>query len=69
MSNSHYTEYREVVAAGAIVGLISCKRCGAALILDPYDGAQGVNVLKIHDAWHSYIDQQATNIDRAALGL
>lgn len=44
-----YTDYTAVAAEGARVILISCTRCGAAILRDPRDG---IDTQAIHDAWH-----------------
>lgn len=31
------------------IGIMTCLRCGAGLLLDPADH---VNVIRIHDEWH-----------------
>lgn len=48
-----YTKVRAVLAEGARVALVTCKRCGAALLLDPADK---VNVVKLHDDWHKKLE-------------
>lgn len=40
-------------AEGARVGLVTCKTCGAALLLDP---ANDFNVFDLHNAWHERIE-------------
>lgn len=48
-----YTEATVLAAEGARVALVSCKTCGAVLLLDPRDS---VNVLSLHTDWHSRFD-------------
>lgn len=45
----NYTPLRIVAAEGARIGIVICRRCGAAIVLDPLDkfGADD-----LHDAWH-----------------
>lgn len=45
-----YEEYYELEAAGVHIGVMTCKRCGAAVILDK--AASGP---KLHDAWHESV--------------
>lgn len=45
----NYSEYRAWPAEGARVGLVTCMRCGAALLLDPY----GPNPIEIHNRFHA----------------
>jgi hypothetical protein len=44
--------YRAIPAEGARVGITSCLDCGAALMIDPDDYLQGIDVPAIHIAWH-----------------
>ena len=44
-----YTSATVIHAEGARVQFVSCKRCGAALLLDPRDD---IIVTKLHDEWH-----------------
>ena len=46
---SPITAYRAVPAEGARIGLVSCRICGAALVLDPGDTE---SVVERHVAWH-----------------
>lgn len=41
-----------VSAEGARVGLVTCSRCGATLLLDPRDLDRGLDVVEMHEAWH-----------------
>lgn len=50
-----YTSIRAVPAEGNRVGLCSCLTCGSCLVLDSYDVKKGVNVIEIHDNWHSQL--------------
>jgi len=45
----NYTTARAWIAEGARVGLITCRRCGAAVFIDPYDNPTAD---VIHDDWH-----------------
>lgn len=44
-----WNRVRAFAAEGARVGLTVCRRCGAALLLDP---ATPFDVTAIHAAWH-----------------
>lgn len=46
----HYTQLRIVAAEGARIGVLICRRCGAAVVLDPSDKF-GADTL--HDTWHA----------------
>jgi hypothetical protein len=48
------TGARAVPAEGARVGFVSCLRCGAALLLDPDDSD---NVIELHREWHARLDR------------
>lgn len=45
-----YTGYRAVQAEGARIGIAVCKRCGAAICIDPSDD---FDAYALHDSWHS----------------
>lgn len=45
-----YTAPRAFAAEGARVALVSCLRCGAALLLDPDDEEDAI---VLHDDWHN----------------
>lgn len=45
-----FTELTMFEAENARVGLAVCRRCGAAVLLDP---REEVDVFKLHDAWHA----------------
>lgn len=49
MTEPMYTGGRAFPAEGARVALITCRRCGAALLIDPNDD---FNVLQRHQEWH-----------------
>lgn len=51
---AHYTPVTVWPAEGVRVGLVTCRRCGAAILLDPRDedGSEDRTALGIHDAWH-----------------
>ena len=45
-----FTGYRAFSAEGARVGIVTCKTCGAALLIDTSDDFDAV---QIHHDWHS----------------
>lgn len=47
-----YTAARAWPAEGARVGIVTCERCGASLLLDP---ATPFAVMERHDRWHRAI--------------
>lgn len=49
-TNVTFTKHRAIAAEGARVGIVSCKLCGAALILDPADTS--FDPLDKHIQWH-----------------
>lgn len=48
-----FTGYRAVAAEGARVGFITCKKCGAGLLLDPKDT---FDATALHREWHDRHD-------------
>lgn len=50
LGSAGYTPYLEVKAAGARIGIMTCLRCGAAVVIDPRDIEQAMT---IHDRWHA----------------
>ena len=44
-----FTVPRALPAEGARIALVTCLRCGAALVLDPDDNE---DVLELHRRWH-----------------
>lgn len=48
-----FTEPRGVAAEGARIGLMTCLRCGAALLIDPDDTFDPAFV---HRRWHEVSD-------------
>jgi hypothetical protein len=46
---SAYTDVTAWVAEGARVGLMTCLTCGAAILLDPREGRDAV---QLHSEWH-----------------
>lgn len=44
----HYTQYFGVEATGSRIGLCTCRRCGATVLLGD-DQADGI---ALHDEWH-----------------
>jgi hypothetical protein len=49
MPKGDYTGIRGWSAEGARVGIVTCKRCGAALLIDPGDD---FDVCDLHDVFH-----------------
>jgi len=49
-----FSGFRAWAAEGARIGIASCLRCGAAIVLDPADG---VNMLELHAGWHQEADR------------
>ncbi len=47
--NPDFTSYRAFLAEGARVAITSCMRCGVALLLDPENK---VDVVNLHLEWH-----------------
>ncbi len=50
-----FTPPRSVAAEGMRIGLVSCHKCGAALVFDPGDE---INVSARHKEWHAAIEQE-----------
>ena len=50
LGSTGYTAYREVEAAGSRIGVMTCLRCGATVVIDPGDLEPAT---AIHDRWHS----------------
>jgi hypothetical protein len=48
-----YTGARTIVAEGARVGVITCRECGAAIVLDPDDD---FDPAERHADWHRKLD-------------
>lgn len=46
---ARYTAMTVLNAEGARVGLVSCTRCGALVIIDPRDT---IDPAAVHDQWH-----------------
>lgn len=46
---------RAIQAEGARVGIVTCKACGAALLLDPADA---FDVFAMHNAWHERLENR-----------
>jgi transcription elongation factor Elf1 len=44
-----------IAAEGARVGVVSCRLCGAALLLDPREGWDNIGA---HKAWHDAHEQR-----------
>jgi hypothetical protein len=49
------TGARALAAEGARVALVTCTRCGAAILLDPADDFDPV---ERHREWHNRIDEK-----------
>lgn len=56
MSDERYTGTRAWAAEGARVALVTCLRCGAAILIDPSDK---VDPLALHDAFHAPVDPRS----------
>jgi hypothetical protein len=41
-----------IAAEGARIGLMTCKECGTALLLDPRETE--IDVVKVHKEWHRH---------------
>jgi len=50
-----YTLATSWEAHGAIVGIITCRQCGAAILLDPRDKESAVDR---HTAWHEELRRE-----------
>ena len=50
-----FTSATAIQAEGARVGIVTCSRCGAAILLDPRDS---FDTLKMHDDWHAMIEMK-----------
>lgn len=50
-----YTEARVVAAQGSRIAFVTCKRCGAALVIDPADS---FDVGARHAEWHDQDDER-----------
>ena len=48
-----YTNFTELEAVGSRIGIMTCLRCGAALMLDPREQDHPRD---LHDAWHEALD-------------
>jgi hypothetical protein len=55
--SSNFTDARALAAEGARVGLVTCKTCGSALVIDMADD---FNVLETHAEWHRSVDRGRT---------
>lgn len=44
-----FTPYRAVSAEGARIALLTCRLCGAVVMLDPQDDS----ATALHERWHS----------------
>jgi hypothetical protein len=50
-----FSTARAIAAEGARCGIVICRRCGVALLLDP---DEKVNVLQVHEAWHDALPRK-----------
>lgn len=50
LGSTGYSPYREAEATGSRIGIMTCLRCGATVVIDPGDLEQATT---IHDRWHS----------------
>ena len=48
--DARFTAATVLVAEGARIGIVTCKECGAAVIIDPRDT---INALRQHHDWHA----------------
>lgn len=55
-----FTEAAVVYAEGARIGIVTCKLCGAAILVDDRDG---FNAIKLHKEWHQKIDSMEKYIN------
>lgn len=65
--DKHFEPCTVVSAEGARIGLATCKRCGAVVMLDPRDE---VNRAREHTRWHNQVDTAIADealIEEAAL--
>ena len=62
--NSYYTPYIAIQAEGGRVGLTTCRRCGAAILI----GDTGTDeAMPLHEAWHALLSACVERkIDRSA---
>ena len=51
--DEHFEPATVVAAEGARIGICTCKKCGAAVLLDPRDST---NRARQHAEWHAAID-------------
>jgi len=50
-----YTDATAITAEGARIGIVTCCRCGAAILLDP---RAEWSAIEKHDEWHATQDYQ-----------
>lgn len=48
-----FSDATAIHAEGCRVGIVTCHRCGAAILLDP---REGFNALDLHVEWHESFD-------------
>ena len=53
MSDDQFTQATVLAAEGARVGIVTCRECGAAILLDPRDT---IDPLLQHRAWHEALE-------------
>lgn len=51
--DEYFTACAAVEAEGARIGITTCLRCGAAVVLDPRDSQ---NFARFHHEWHEELD-------------
>lgn len=51
-NDSMFTGYRAWSAEGARVGLVTCRKCGVAVLIDPSDEEDPTEVHKRWHLWH-----------------
>lgn len=72
VQNRNYTFYRGVMAEGGRIGIVTCKRCGVALLLDPDNDG---DVMATHDTWHRTLARilrevvEAPKVESSATGM
>lgn len=54
---AQYTGARAWAAEGARIGVVTCLRCGSAIVLDPADEQSPI---VLHDLWHDHIEANLT---------
>ncbi len=52
--DDQFTQATMLAAEGARVGIVTCRECGAAILLDPRDT---IDPLLQHRAWHEALEE------------